>query len=60
MYKPVTGCLIGLTGKLGNQAKEIKGKNGMLNAKKYIQNATQRMGYSVVASATYHLISPKG
>lgn len=31
----------------------------MLNAKKYIQNATQRMGYSVVASATYHLISPK-
>ena len=32
----------------------------MLNAKKHIQNATQRMGNSTVASAAYHLIFPKG
>ena len=64
MNKKVTGCLIGLTGKLGNWAKEIskkkKKKSGLLNAKKCIQNATQRMDYSVVVSATDRLVSPKG
>ena len=65
MNKKVTGCLIGLTGKLGNWAKEIskkkkKKKSGLLNAKKCIQNATQRMDYSIVVSATDRLVSPKG
>ena len=62
MYKMVTGCLIGLTGKLGNWAEEIrkKKKSGLLNAKKCIQNATQITDYSVVVSTTDHLVSPKG